>query len=136
MRTRPRSALVLLAVSALVLTACGDDDDDAGSAATTAAATGDTTSGDATTPGDDTTAAAESTPAGSAPTTETPTSADPNEPPVTVGFHNLEGGSISLPEIREGFLSGVNYVNEELGGINGRPLEAVTCNLDVTPSRR
>ena len=41
--------------------------------------------------------------------------------------------SISLPEIREAFESGVNYVNEELGGINGRPMEAVTCNLDITP---
>ena len=42
-------------------------------------------------------------------------------------------GRISLPEIREAFLAGVNYVNEELGGINGRPMKADTCNLDVTP---
>jgi len=52
---------------------------------------------------------------------------------VLVGFHNLEGGAISLPQIREAFLAGVNYVNEELGGINGRPMKADTCNLDVTP---
>ena len=41
--------------------------------------------------------------------------------------------SISLPEIRQAFESGVNYVNEELGGINGRPMKAETCNLDITP---
>ena len=63
-----------------------------------------------------------------------PVKADPSKPPVLVGFHNLEGGAaISLPQIREAFLSGVNYVNEELGGINGRPLKAITCNVDVTP---
>ena len=53
---------------------------------------------------------------------------------MLVGYHNLEGGAVvSLPEIRDGFESGLNYVNEELGGINGRPLQADYCNLDVTP---
>jgi len=62
-----------------------------------------------------------------------PQKADDSKPPVLVGFHNLEGGSISLPEIRLAFLSGINYVNEELGGINGRPMKALTCNLEPTP---
>ena len=53
--------------------------------------------------------------------------------PVLVGFDNLEGGAISLPEIRQGFESGMNYVNEELGGINGHPVRIESCNLDVTP---
>ncbi|WP_185993479.1 ABC transporter substrate-binding protein [Rhodococcus sp. KBS0724] len=53
--------------------------------------------------------------------------------PVKVGFHNNEGGAISLPDIRLGFEAGVEYVNSELGGINGHPMEAVYCNTDGTP---
>jgi branched-chain amino acid transport system substrate-binding protein len=132
----------------LLATACGDDDDNGGAAATTAAgaAAATTAAGAATTSA----GAAATTEAGGAATTEAgtattsagggsattaaPQKADPSKPEVLVGFHNLEGGGvISLPEIREAFLSGVNYVNEELGGINGRPMKAVTCNLDVTP---
>src|SRR6185369_15145781 len=87
-----------------------------GGAATTAAAGATTTASGAAT-----TAAA------------APVAADSSKPPVLVGFHNLEGGVISLPEIRQAFESGVKYVNEELGGINGRPMKAETCNLDITP---
>lgn len=60
-------------------------------------------------------------------------SADPSLPPVVIGFHNLEGGQISLTDLRKGFEDGVKYVNAELGGINGHPLEAIICKTDVTP---
>nr|BFE55588.1 hypothetical protein GCM10020063_001140 [Dactylosporangium thailandense] len=63
----------------------------------------------------------------------TGTSADESKSPVTVGFHNLEGGSISLPDVRIGFEAGVKYVNERLGGINGHPLEAIDCKTDGSP---
>jgi branched-chain amino acid transport system substrate-binding protein len=53
--------------------------------------------------------------------------------PVTVGFHNLEGGSISLTDIRLGFEAGVKYVNEQLGGINGHPLKTIDCKTDGSP---
>ncbi|MFV0309375.1 MAG: hypothetical protein ACK5OX_16720, partial [Desertimonas sp.] len=59
--------------------------------------------------------------------------ADESLDPVVVGFHNLEGGAISLPGIRAGFEQGVRYVNERLGGINGHPLEVEACNVDITP---
>lgn len=52
---------------------------------------------------------------------------------MTVGFHNLEGGAISLADIRLGFEAGVKYVNEQLGGINGHPLEFINCKTDGTP---
>src|SRR5204863_8122138 len=102
----------------------------ASGAATTAGGAATTAGGAATTAasgGAATTASAASA------TTAAPQKADPSKPPVVVGFHNLEGGVISLPEIRQAFLSGVNYVNDELGGINGRPMKAETCNLDITP---
>lgn len=59
--------------------------------------------------------------------------ADASQSPVKVGFHNLEGGAISLPDLRLGFEAGIEYVNSELGGINGHPMEAVYCNTDGTP---
>src|SRR4051794_13150889 len=125
MRTARWLSAVMAAGAMIGVAACGGDNSSSsssttGSAATTAAAAAD---------GSTTTAAG-----GGAPTTTAaPQKADSSKPPVLVGFHNLEGGSLSLPEIRQAFLSGVNYVNEELGGINGRPMKAETCNLDVTP---
>jgi branched-chain amino acid transport system substrate-binding protein len=129
------------ATGLLLAAACGDDDD-SGGAATTAAGAAATTAASATSEGgsatsgggtDTTEGGSETTSGGGSATTAAPKKADDSLPPVVVGFHNLEGGQISLPEIREAFLSGVKYVNEELGGINGRPLKAETCNLDVTP---
>jgi branched-chain amino acid transport system substrate-binding protein len=130
------------ATGLLLAAACGDDDD-SGGAATTAAGGAATTEASATTGGgtettgggsETTAGGSATTAAGGSATTAVPQKADPSKPPVLVGFHNLEGGGvISLPEIREAFLSGVNYVNDELGGINGRPMKAETCNLDVTP---
>ena len=129
------------ATGLLLAAVCGDDDD-SGGAATTAAGAAATTASSATSEGgsatsgggtDTTEGGLETTSGGGSATTAAPKKADDSLPPVVVGFHNLEGGQISLPEIREAFLSGVKYVNEELGGINGRPLKAETCNLDVTP---
>jgi branched-chain amino acid transport system substrate-binding protein len=128
---RSRRLVIAVSAAALLLAACGGDDDDSSGAATTAAGAAATTPAAA---GATTTAASASTSSGgAAPTTAAPAKADASKPPVLVGFHNLEGGAISLPEIRWGFESGVNYVNEELGGINGRPLKAEECELDVTP---
>ena len=125
-----RALLALGAAGALIVAACGGDNSGGGSAATTAAATTAASSAATTAAGGGATTTAA---AGGATTTAAPSKADDSKPPVLVGFHNLEGGAISLPEIREAFLSGVNYVNEELGGINGRPMKAETCNLDITP---
>jgi branched-chain amino acid transport system substrate-binding protein len=120
---------VVAAGAMIAVAACGSDNC-SGGGATTAASTATTAAGSSTSAGGTTTSAAGG---GAATTTATTAKADMSKPPVLVGFHNLEGGAISLPEIREAFLSGINYVNEELGGINGRPMKAITCNLDVTP---
>jgi branched-chain amino acid transport system substrate-binding protein len=55
-------------------------------------------------------------------------------PPVVVGFVNQEnapGGS--FPELRIGAQAAVRYVNEELGGAGGRPLQLATCATVGTP---
>ncbi|MDQ1425385.1 MAG: branched-chain amino acid transport system substrate-binding protein [Acidimicrobiaceae bacterium] len=124
-----RALLALGAAGALIVAACGSSKSGGGGAATTVAAVTTTNSASS---GATTTAAGGAT--GGATTTAAPQQADSSKPPVLVGFHNLEGGAVvSLPEIRQAFESGVKYVNEELGGINGRPMKAETCNLDVTP---
>ncbi|MDH6522838.1 branched-chain amino acid transport system substrate-binding protein [Streptomyces sp. SAI-090] len=59
--------------------------------------------------------------------------ADKSKTPVTIGFHNLEGGAISLADVRLGFEAGVKYINEQLGGIDGHPLKTINCKTDGTP---
>jgi len=135
---RSRRLLGICIAGALIIAGCGSSKG-GGTAATTAGASSATTAGasTATTAGASaatTAGASAATTAGAAPAAAATGKADASKPPVLVGFHNLEGGAVvSLPEIRQGFESGVNYVNEELGGINGRPLKADECNLDVTP---
>lgn len=69
----------------------------------------------------------------SAPALTGGTAAPAGASPVLVGFHNLEGGSISLPDVRQGFEAGVDYVNSQLDGINGHPMKPIICNTDGTP---
>ncbi len=145
---RSRSVLGLCAAGAILFAACGSSKKSGTSVAPTTAAGAATTvaSAVATTAAAATTVAsggagAATTAAGTTPgsgtggtaTTAAPAKADPSKSAIKVGFHNLEGGAISLPEIREGFESGVNYVNEELGGINGHAMKGDECKLDVTP---
>ena len=54
--------------------------------------------------------------------------------PIKVGFVNLEGGAVSLPELRIGAETAAAYLNEH-GGANGRPVEIVPCNVDGTPEK-
>src|SRR5688500_14273400 len=54
--------------------------------------------------------------------------------PIRVGFINLEGGAVSLPELRIGAETAAAYITEH-GGVNGRPLEIVPCNVDGTPEK-
>jgi branched-chain amino acid transport system substrate-binding protein len=144
--SRTNKFVALAAASMLVLAACGGDDDDTADGSTAPAGTDGTASTDAAagttasagteggagTEATDATDGTEPDGAGTAPTgTEGP--ADDSLDPIVVGFHNLEGGAISLPQIREGFEQGIRYVNERQGGINGRPVVIESCNVDVTP---
>ena len=52
--------------------------------------------------------------------------------PIKIGFVNLEGGAISLPELRIGVETAAEYINQH-GGAGGRPLEIISCNVDGTP---
>lgn len=50
--------------------------------------------------------------------------------PALVGVEWPEGTSISLPEVGDTAHAAIEYANECLGGIGGRPIEAVDCQID------
>lgn len=54
--------------------------------------------------------------------------------PVVVGFINQENAAVgSFPEVRRDAEVAVRYVNEELKGVGGRPIQLETCTTDGTP---
>ena len=64
-----------------------------------------------------------------------PVAADRSLPPVRIGLMNQENDPIgSFPEIRLGIEGAVDYINAELGGIGGHPVELVTCIQNSVPA--
>ena len=55
--------------------------------------------------------------------------ASTSETPVKVGYVNQEFGSPSFPENTAGANLAVKYVNQQLGGVKGHPIELVQCNV-------
>lgn len=53
--------------------------------------------------------------------------ADPAKPPVYLGFITQQGGIPSFPEAQTAVDAAVRFVNENLGGINGREVKLVPC---------
>src|SRR5688572_18370203 len=131
MNIRRGRLAALVAVTALAATACGSDDDD--SSANTGGSTAATTATTAGTAGTDaTTSAAPDTT--EAPTAETGGSvAAPTGDAIKVGLANNEGPAVNIPEYRYGAEAAVQYINEQLGGVNGAPLEIVECINDASP---
>ncbi|MEQ1700324.1 MAG: ABC transporter substrate-binding protein [Ilumatobacteraceae bacterium] len=133
-----RAASAIAVVAALVLAACSGDD----ASTDTAASSPDTTSSPDTSAAPET--SANSSPdTSAAPTTTEPASgavtdlvaytggtagpADDSLEPVKIGWFNQEGGGLAWPAATEGAQAAVNYINSELGGIDGHPLELSTC---------
>jgi branched-chain amino acid transport system substrate-binding protein len=158
---RRRRLIGLLVAGTLVAASCGDDDDDGGAADTggaTTEAAGDTTApsdtGAATTaPAADTTAPSDTGGATTEPAADTTAppdvvegkvtdfaayvggsgAADTSLPPVKIGYINQQGGAIVVTDTNDdGVDIGVTYVNENAGGIGGRPLEVVQCFIADT----
>jgi len=53
--------------------------------------------------------------------------ADSSLSPIRVGYVNQQYGSPSYPENTEGANLAVKYINENLGGLQGHPLQLVSC---------
>ncbi len=67
--------------------------------------------------------------------TDEPVEADYSLPAVRIGLMNQENDPIgSFPEIRFGIEGAVNYINAELGGIDGHPIELETCLQNSVPA--
>jgi branched-chain amino acid transport system substrate-binding protein len=45
----------------------------------------------------------------------------------------MDEGQIPLPGLTDGAQAAVQYINNQLGGIDGRKVELVTCSVDSTP---
>ncbi|OWY61267.1 hypothetical protein B7486_64685, partial [cyanobacterium TDX16] len=59
--------------------------------------------------------------------------ATPDGEPIVVGMINQENTAAgSFPEVRLAVEAGVEFINGELGGIDGRPIELVTCVTDFS----
>ena len=55
-------------------------------------------------------------------------------PPIVVGLINQEDAPVgSFPEMRRSAEAAARYVNEELGGVDGRPIKLETCTTRGTP---
>ncbi len=146
-RTKRRVALSVALVPLLVLAACGDDDDDGGgdagpttpAADTTAAGGSDTTAagGSDTTAagGSDTTAAggSDTTAAGGSDTT-TGEVVEPSGDPIKVmTIAPVNTNLPPYPNIPAAAEIYMQYINDR-GGIQGRPLEVITCDDQGDPN--
>jgi len=65
------------------------------------------------------------------PTTEPGTKASGT--PVKIGYTNADTGATALPKITEGAKLAVERINAHENGINGHPIELITCSTDGTP---
>jgi branched-chain amino acid transport system substrate-binding protein len=59
----------------------------------------------------------------------------PKGAPVVVAMISQESGPAALPDSRLAAEAAVKYVNVELGGVAGRPLQLETCNTDGSPEQ-
>ncbi|BAN04245.1 ABC transporter substrate-binding protein [Ilumatobacter coccineus] len=126
-------------VTLALVAACGSDDDSGASTtpdepATTEAEATETTDEPApdTAPVD---SAAESEPETETeePAAEAP-SGEADGDPIRIGIQNLEGDPAgSFPEFNTAIEAAAEYINAELGGLGGRPIELVVCNSVVSP---
>lgn len=60
----------------------------------------------------------------------TPGAADTSLEPIYIGNANHETGPGALPDLTTYLVGAVDLINTELGGINGRPIEVITCDVN------
>ena len=67
---------------------------------------------------------------------DTAVAADPAAEPIVIGMINQEDTPLgSFPEVRRAVEGGVEFVNAELGGVGGRPIELHTCITSFDPEQ-
>ncbi len=136
MTSRSRNKrLAAAAISfALVVAACGSDDGGGDAADTTEA----TEEGDAAetteAPEPDDTETTETTEATDDGAAEEEPAGEATGEPFVIGVQNPEGDpNGSFPEFSLGIQAAADYVNTELGGLQGRPIEIELCKSVISP---
>ena len=107
--------LAIVAMLSLIAAACGSDADGTDAASSTVASTDSTGTPTEDDPG------------------ATDAAADSSLAPITIGFDSQEEELFSIIEARLAAEAAVAYVNAELGGVNGRPLELEVCTSGDGP---
>jgi branched-chain amino acid transport system substrate-binding protein len=130
---RRRTAVVLLV--ALIgtggITACGSDDDPGDGAAAARPATSSTPA--QTAPADAGTASGPAVTDYVQYTGGTKVAADASKSKIVIGWTNQQGGPADpSPYATDGAKLAVKYVNEELGGVDGHPIELASCFTSTT----
>lgn len=132
-----RRLLIIFGVFALIVAACSEPEDDTEvsntttSAATSTTIAGDTPSGTTVAPQGDGTSIVERLAGrewflGTIP--DLPVAADQSLDPIKIGMINQENTAAgSFPELRFAAEAAINFINAELGGVDGRPLELHPC---------
>ena len=65
---------------------------------------------------------------------DAPVAADPTLEPIRIGMINQENTPLgSFPEVRSAAQTAVAFINAELGGVDGRPIELLTCITSFNP---
>ncbi len=142
-----RIMLAVLALFALFASACGGgDENDSISSSSSTETQAESTEEESSSPSEAAEEAAEEapaqeapeeeeTPVGETPVEEEPVAADDSLPPVRIGLMNQENDPVgSFPELRLGIEGAVGYINAELGGIGGHPIELVSCLQNSIPA--
>jgi branched-chain amino acid transport system substrate-binding protein len=125
-----RTLLAGLFTVSLVLAACGSD----GDSTSEPAASGDTSAAPADTAAPSDTEGASSDTAAPSDTADAAPIEAPTGEPFRIGVQNLEGDpNGSFPEYSLAIQAAADYVNAELGGLGGRPIEIVLCKSIVSP---
>ena len=64
------------------------------------------------------------------------TPADPSKAPIKIGFINTNNGAIgALPVLSDGTNAAASFINSELGGVDGHPIEILPCETDASQAR-
>ncbi|MGD9958296.1 ABC transporter substrate-binding protein [Nocardioides sp.] len=59
----------------------------------------------------------------------------PKGDPIVIGYLIPDSGPEANPQVAPGLKAGLDYINGEMGGINGRPLEVIECHTDSSPAK-
>jgi branched-chain amino acid transport system substrate-binding protein len=130
-RRRTAVGLLVASVAACGITACGSDDDSGDGAAAALPATSSTPA--QTAPADAGTVSGPGVTDYVQYTGGTQGAADASKSKVVIGWTNQQGGPADpSPYATDGAKLAVRYVNEELGGVDGHPIELASCYTSTT----